>query len=241
MGIWKNGGHGETTLQISLTQRMLGWHNCCKEKDIPVDSSTLAKWAGVLGTKMTGDHVQVWRALKGLTTGVARTVIMSVVAEDGFEPWRRLHMQFEPKLVIRPGQVLADFAAMVSRPAKSIAETRELLMELERRMKMVRDLTEQGISDMHARSALIGILDPQTRQHTAYKQADPFKQFKNSVLVFVDAAGFSQGGLTKSDPMQVGRVEEGTANAGSGAHGSSESSMGAEKENVWAVSGLGKE
>ena len=76
-----------------------------KKKDIPVDSSTLAKCAGVLGTKVTGDHVQVWRALKGLTTGVARTVIMSVGAEDGFEAWRRLHMQFEPKLVIRQGQV----------------------------------------------------------------------------------------------------------------------------------------
>ena len=33
-----------------------------KKKRIPVDSSTLAKWAGVLGTKVTGDHVQVWRA-----------------------------------------------------------------------------------------------------------------------------------------------------------------------------------
>ena len=63
-------------------------------------------------------------------------------AEDGFEAWRRLHMQLEPKLVIRQAQVLADFAATVSRPAKSFAETRELLTELERRMKMVLDLTE---------------------------------------------------------------------------------------------------
>ena len=205
-----------------------------KKKDIPVCSSTLAKWAGVLGTKVTGDHIQVWRALKGLTTRVARTVTMSVGAEDGFEAWRRLHMQFEPKRVIRQGQVLADFAATVSRPTKSVAETRELLTQLERRMKMVRDLTEQGISDMHARSILIGILDPQTRQHTAYRQADPFEQFKISVL----AAGSSQGELTKSDPMQVGRVEEGTTNAGSGAEGSSDSGIGVEKENVWAVNGF---
>ena len=209
-----------------------------KKKDVPVNMSTLAKWAGVLGTKVTGDHVQVWRAKKGLTTGVARTVLMSVGAEDGFEAWRRLHMQLEPKLVIRQGQVLADFAAMVSRPAKSIAETRELLTELERRMKMVRDLTEQDISDMHARSVLIGILDHQTRQHTAYRQTDPFEQFKNPVLEFVNAAGSSQGELKKSDPMQVGIVEEGTTNAGSGAEGSSDSGMGVEKENVWEVTGF---
>ena len=176
-----------------------------QKRDVPVDSSILAKWAGVLGTKVTGGHVQVWRALKGLTTGVAKTVIISVGAEDGFEAWRRLHMQCEPKLVIRQGQVLADFAAKVSRPAKSIAETRELLTELERRMKMVRDMTEQGISDMHERSVLIGILDPQTRQHTAYRQADPFEQFKNSVLEFVNAAESSQGELTKSDPNASGQ------------------------------------
>ena len=203
-----------------------------KKRDVPVDSSTLAKWAGVLGTKVTGDHGQVWRALNGLTTGVARTVIMTVGAEDGFEAWRRLHLQFEPKLLIRQGQVLADFSAMVSRPANSIAETRELLTELERRMKMVRDLTEQGISDMRARSVLIGILDPQTWQHTAYRLADPFEQFKNSVFEFVNAAGSSQGELTKSDPMEVGRVEEGTTKAGSGAEGSSDSGIGVEKENV---------
>ena len=159
-------------------------------------------------------------------------------AEDGFEAWRRLHMQFKPKLVIRQGQVLADFAAMVSRRAKSVAETRELLTGLERRTKMVRDMTERGIFDMHARSVLIGILDPQTRQHTAYRQADPFELFKNSVLDFVNAAGSSQGELTKSDPMQVGRVEEGTTNAGSGAEESSDSGIGVEKDNVWAGSGF---
>ena len=159
-----------------------------KKRDVTVDSSTL----GVLGTKVTGDHVEVWRALQGLTTTeVARTVIMSVGAEDGFKAWRRLHMQFEPKVAIHQRQVLADFAAMVSRPAKSIADTSELLTELKSRMKMVRDL--QGISDMHARSVLIGILDPQTRQHFAYKQAEPFEQFKNSVLEFANVAGSSQG------------------------------------------------
>ena len=60
-------------------------------------------------------------------------------------------------------------------PAKSISETRELLTVLELRTKMVRDLTEQCISDMHARSVLIGILDPQTGQHTAHRQADPLE------------------------------------------------------------------
>ena len=57
---------------------------------------------------------KVWRALKGVTGGVARSVVPSVHGEDGFEAWRQLHLQFEPKLVVRQGQVLADFAAMVT-------------------------------------------------------------------------------------------------------------------------------
>ena len=104
---------------------------------------------------MTKDQVAVWRALKGLTGGMAKTIVMSVVSEDGFEAWRRLHLQYKPQLVTRQGQVLADFAAMVKKPARSIGETRELLTEMERRMKMVRDLTDQGVSDMHVRSVLV--------------------------------------------------------------------------------------
>ena len=88
MGIWKN---GETTLQISLNVGMAQLlADIAKKKDIPVDSSTWPSGAGVLGTKVTGDHVQVFRALKGLTIGVARTVIMSVGAKGGFEAWRQL-------------------------------------------------------------------------------------------------------------------------------------------------------
>ena len=64
-------------MQISLT-KTVGMTQLLADtakKDVPVDSSTLAKWTGVLGTKTTGDHVQVWRA---------------VGAEDGCEAWLRL-------------------------------------------------------------------------------------------------------------------------------------------------------
>ena len=76
-----------------------------RRRDAPVDDAMVRKWAS-LGGKVTGDRVQVWRALKALTAGVARTVVMSVTAENGFETWRKFHLQFEPKMVIRQGQVL---------------------------------------------------------------------------------------------------------------------------------------
>ena len=64
--------------------------------------------------KALSDSVQVWRVLKGLTSGVARVVVQSVEGENGSEAWRRLYHQFEPKLVIKQGQVLSVFTARIS-------------------------------------------------------------------------------------------------------------------------------
>ena len=211
MGIWKNVGHGETTLQISLNVGMAQLlADIAKKKGYSSGQLNPGQVGWSVGNE--GD----WRSCSGMACieridnrGRQNSDHVRRVAEGGFEAWRQLHMQFEPKLVIRQGQVLADFSDMVSGPAKCIAETRDILTELEPRTGVVRDLTEQDVSDMHARSVLTGILDPQTRQHTAYRQADPFEH-KNSVFEFVNAAGSSQGELKKSDPMQVGRVEEGT-------------------------------
>ena len=38
--------------------------------------------------KVVDDQVQVWRALKNLTNGEARKVIMAVKGEDGFKAWQ---------------------------------------------------------------------------------------------------------------------------------------------------------
>ena len=71
--------------------------------------------------------------------------------ENVFEALRRLHHQFEPKLVIKQGQVLSDFAAMVMKPARTIAETLDLITELDRKMKLIRELTHEEVFDVHAR------------------------------------------------------------------------------------------
>ena len=174
---------------------------------------------------------------------MATTIVMLVGSEDGFEAWRRLHLQYNPKLVTRQGQVLADFAVMVIKPARSIGETWELLTEMERRMKILRDLTDQGVSDMHVRSVLVGILDPMTRQHTAsaHKQSESFEVFKTAVLEFTNAAGMSQKDVSKPDPMHVGGVASSIQCAGSaqdsGCLGSEACAAGSdlERENMWAV------
>eukprot|EP00973_Karenia_brevis_P037993 5238971-Karenia_brevis.AAC.1 len=58
------------------------------------------------------------------------------------------------------------------------------------------------INDSHERSVLIGILDPETRKHTAMHQGQltPLHEFKKIIMEFTNA-------VSTSDPMQLGRTE----------------------------------
>ena len=185
--IWRDDVSDFLVARNTGMQRLL--EEISQHKELPLQE--LRKMAS-LRVKVPSDSVQVWRALKGLTSGVARVVDQSVEGENGFDAWRRLHHQFEPKLVIKQGQVLSDFSAMVMKPARTNAETRGLITGLDRKMKLIRELTLEGVSDVHAKSILIGILDPMTRQHTAYKQSDRFEAFKEASLIM--RLHFSIGG-----------------------------------------------
>ena len=55
-----------------------------KQLDQHISDSFKQTWQ-FLGSKVLDDEIHVWRALKRLTGGVARTVVMSVSEENGFE------------------------------------------------------------------------------------------------------------------------------------------------------------
>ena len=92
-------------------------------------------------TVLSGSGARSWRSSKAVTSGNARTVIQSVEGKDGLEAWKRVHHQHEPKVVINRGPVFAEFAAIITKAAHSIAETRDFITELDKKMKIIRELT----------------------------------------------------------------------------------------------------
>ena len=151
------------------------------------------------------DRVKIWRALRGLTEGEAKKIILSVKDEDGWLAWRRLCQHFEPGVAGRQGRVLAEFTALTANPAKSIAETRRLITEMATRMKAVEDITGQRIDDLHAKSVLLHMIDPVARQHTAMWHAQrDFQILKQQIIEWTNNASTATGGPT---PMQVGSIE----------------------------------
>ena len=76
------------------------------------------------------------------------------------------------------------------------------MTEMDRKMKLVGDVTGE-VSEMHARSVLVGILDPVTRQHTAMNHSKSYETLKKIVQEFANNS------TTGQEAMQIGRVEAG--------------------------------
>ena len=166
-----------------------GMRDLLNEIDVEVedvDEGWRRKRVGSVKEKVLGDHVQVWRALKHLTSGEARKIVMNVKGQDGFRAWQKLRLRFEPSLAAKQGIVLAEFSGMIARPAKTPAETVVLITEMEGRMKNIADLTGDEVSEMHAKSVLVGILDPMTRQHRAMQHGADYEKLKKTVLEFAN-------------------------------------------------------
>ena len=90
---------------------------------------------------------------------------------------------------------------MVAKPAKSPQETKLLITEMDRKMKAVDEVGVE-VSESHAKSVLIGLLDPETRKHTTLKRKKTsYEGRKKVVLEFAN-------NTARVDPMQIGRVDD---------------------------------
>jgi len=149
----------------------------------------------------------LWRFLKRYTTGDARKVVSSAPHRNGWEAWRKLHLQFEPALVMREAVVMASFANMVSRRAKTPAETKALLLELDERAKRVEEVTGEAIENRHRMSVVMGVLDSESMKHTAAFQGAKQRAdvLQRKVIEFANLVNTSSKTM---DAMDIGRVEK---------------------------------
>ena len=177
------------------------------EKDAgPIDDSWVQSQSGVHPPEVLGDMVNVFRALKALTQGEARTVVQAVRDENGFAAWKHLHQRFGLSVAAKQGKVMCDLAQMVQRPAKTPAETRTLITELERRIRIAEDVTGNTLDDGHAKSILASILDPTTRAHTSTYQgvSSKYQDLKRAVLEFANNNTLTA--KSDADAMNIGQL-----------------------------------
>ncbi|MDA8584224.1 hypothetical protein N9L68_08305, partial [bacterium] len=103
--------------------------------------------------------------------------------------------------------VSADLSIMCNKPANDVRELKKLLIDLDERRKRVREVVGRDPDDLHLKSILAGILDAETRKHTAKFQGSgvSFEKFRHEVQSFVNiTAAFA----TTSSTPQIHAVEE---------------------------------
>ena len=153
----------------------------------PLDNEWLKSMEKEYSTAVTQDGTKLYRALKALTDGEAHIVVQSVRAEDGFAAWKSLQQRYGLSVAARQGQAMNDVTAMTNPPAKTPAETRAKLIELDRRVKIAEEATGKELDQIFSKAVMTAFLDPTTRAHTsAYQGVDKtYQEARAAVLEFV--------------------------------------------------------
>ena len=102
----------------------------------------------------------VWRFLKAHTMNDARKAVTSTTHRNGWEAWRKLHLQYEPLLVMRGAMTMSHFTDMVKKRARTPAESKTLLLEMDARARRVEEVTGEPIGNNHRMSVVMGLIDP---------------------------------------------------------------------------------
>ena len=129
---------------------------------------------------------EVWRMLKTYTEpgSDGRRVVEGASQDDGWIAWRRLHEHYEPSLMVREGQVLAELAVMANRVAKNPGETKRFLLDLEDKIRRVSEIVGRNPDDIHCKSIVLWFMDAETNRHCGIKVGGSitFHELKTRVL-----------------------------------------------------------
>ncbi|MDA8582756.1 hypothetical protein N9L68_00955 [bacterium] len=137
---------------------------------------------------------QLMTLLMAKTSSDAQTLVIGSPEDNGWEAWRRLHSFFELTLAVRESEVSADFSLMCRKPAKDTNELRKMMIEMQDKIRKFKEVVGKPPDEMHEKSILTAILDPETRKHTVSQQnmSVPLIDLKQKIEEFVNAVGAGQ-------------------------------------------------
>jgi len=228
----EDGMHGQKSLlhyknmKVPVLDKMEGWRNWIADVEDYTEETMPGIRADLETAKKCDEEVtdldmsagawshreMVWRFLKQYTAGEARKVVGSAPNRNGWEAWRKLHLQYEPQLVMREAVVMSAFTNMVTRRAKSPQESKTLLLELDERARRVEDVTGEPIDNRHRMSVVMGLIDAESMKHTSAHQGAKMRAdvLQRKVIEF---ANLMSTGTKAMDSMEIGRLERQRQNA----------------------------
>ena len=149
---------------------------------------------------------RVYEALKGMTEKEALATVRGVTGGRGFEAWRRICQQFEPGVAAARHGAFHRVTAMGEKPAKNTTETRQLLVELDNKLRVAREVQGREVADDLSNAVLEKMLDPTTRAFTGSHFGKPYAAYRREVMRFLNE------NMSTDMRMQIGAVTGEAAN-----------------------------
>ena len=151
----------------------------------------------------------VWRMLKTYTEpgSDGRRVFEGTPQDDGWVAWRCLHEHYEPSLMVREGQVLAELAITANKVAKNPSETKKFLLDLEDKIRRVNEIVGRNPDDMRCKSIALGFMDAETNRHCGINVGESISlhDLKHRVLQYTNVVGAKSH---TSDKMDVSACQQ---------------------------------
>ena len=117
---------------------------CGKAKE-EVTEATVQKTEGyVEGQWLLRPEIFSLLKTKTVAASEARTTVMCTDRENGYEAWRTLTIRFEPQMGIRRMKEVAELTALQNKRCKNAAETNLILLEVDRRKKLIHEIRGAG-------------------------------------------------------------------------------------------------
>ena len=178
------------------------------QSDDPIDGLYMSKYTEELravGTdpmKVMSCDARVYEALKGMTDKEALGTVRGVASGKGFEAWRRICQQFEPGVAAARHGAFHRVTEMGEKPAKTTSDTRRLLVELDNRLRIAREVQGRDVADDLSNAVLEKMIDPTTRAFTSSHFGKPYVAYRREVMRFLNE------NMSSDTRMQVGAVGE---------------------------------
>ena len=153
----------------------------------------------------------LYTLLKRKSSEEARSVVTSAAKDNGFEAWRLLVGRFEPQAGIRRMKELAELMGLRNKRCKNAAETNLVLLEVNRRQRVIEDIGGKPASDDTLTNVMWMAMGPMTKTHVSSK-LDPntvvWIDMKEAIMrhVSLSVATSGRGAGGSSTAMDIGSI-----------------------------------
>ena len=130
-------------------------------------------------------------------------MVLGVGNENGWETWRKLAQHFEPNNAVRRGQVLSELGSLNYKRSKNPRETLVVLVEIEKKVQEIREITGSPPSDDWLVSILLAIMDKDTKTYVSGTMTTEtnFPALRDKVRAYATLMG---GSTSQKGPAPMG-------------------------------------